>query len=311
MIYGNSDFSYEPVAGWGTSVQALNVHEVAGVAVDGQDRLYLLSRNVPPVIVLDCEGTILEHWGEDIFHRAHGMTLAENGSIYGVDDGNHAVYRFSPDHHLELVLGTPGIPSDTGYTGSVQDVLPRSAGPFNRPTRLAIGPDGCIYVSDGYGNARVHKFRPDGILLKSWGMPGDGAGQFRLPHGIACGSDGTVYVCDRMNHRIQLFTPEGRYLTEWRNLHRPSDILIHDNVAYIAECKRTATFDEGPSRVSILDLKGNVLARLESGQEPEAGQPYRCAHGIAVDSRGDIYIGEVSKKYDDTFLGIKKYRKKA
>src|SRR5262249_57949664 len=88
----------------------------------------------------------------------------------------------------------------------------RAAGPFNYPTNLALSPAGEMYVTDGYGNARVHKFAPDGRLLLSWGEPGAGPGQFHLPHGVAVDAEGTVYVADRENSRVQLFTPGGEYL---------------------------------------------------------------------------------------------------
>src|SRR3989441_6701975 len=87
------------------------------------------------------------------------------------------------------------------YPLSLHDALPiypltvsRPAGPFNRPTNLAVGPQGDLYVSDGYGNCRVHRFSPTGDLKQSWGVPGTGPGQFYLPHGIAVAADGRVFV---------------------------------------------------------------------------------------------------------------------
>src|SRR4051812_37411891 len=101
-----------------------------------------------------------------------------------------------------MTIGTPGLASDTGYDRSVKGqhaknaTIKKSGPPFNRPTRLAVAPNGDLYVSDGYGNARVHRFSGEGRLLKSWGDPGAGAGQFMVAHGIGLDADGRVLVAD-------------------------------------------------------------------------------------------------------------------
>jgi sugar lactone lactonase YvrE len=96
-----------------------------------------------------------------------------------------------------------------------------SGKPFCRCTHSALAPNGDIYVSDGYGNAAVHKFSPDGKLLKSWGTPATGPGEFNLPHNICCDAGGWVYVADRENDRVQIFDENGRYETQIVNMHRP------------------------------------------------------------------------------------------
>ena len=83
-----------------------------------------------------------------------------------------------------------------------------------RCTHTALSPQGDIYVSDGYANARVHKYSPDGKLLFSWGEPGTDPGQFNLVHNIACDDEGWVYVADRENHRVQVFDSNGKYETQ-------------------------------------------------------------------------------------------------
>ena len=83
--------------------------------------------------------------------------------------------------------------------------ITQGGGPFNHPTNLALGPGGEMYVADGYGNCRVHKFSPEGELLHSWGEPGEGPGQFNLPHGVGVDRSGRVAVADRENDRVQFF----------------------------------------------------------------------------------------------------------
>lgn len=312
MVYGMGDFKYECVENWGIEVKKRwNVKEAAGITVDNQDRIYLLTRTDPPVVILDKEGSVLDAFGSGIFVRAHGMFRDAGGTIYGVDDGGHAVYRFGADKNLISTWGAKGVPSDTGCEGKNYKTIKRAAGPFNYPTRLVTDKDGYVYVTDGYGNARVHKFDRNGNLIKSWGEPGEGPGQFNLPHGIAIDEEGILYVADRQNHRIQLFTTEGEYIAAWNNFHRPSDIWIDRNgILYVAECRRTSNWNDTPSRVSILERTGRLLSQLwdsESSYEEELGS--RCAHGLCVDSEGSLYVAEVGKKLSESFFGVKKYRR--
>ena len=94
------------------------------------------------------------------------------------------------------------------------------------PTGLAEAPDGSLYVSDGYGNRRVHRFAPDGTHLHSWGGPGQGAGLFAEVHYVAVAPDSRVFVTDRDNAVVQVFTADGEYLASWTEFDRPSDIAI-------------------------------------------------------------------------------------
>jgi len=310
MLYGRGTFQYKCVENWGYEVkERWNVKECAGITVDEDDHIYLLTRVVPPVIILDRDGHVLDYFGEDIFVRAHGMYRDHDGTIYGVDDGGHAVYQFSPEKELIRTWGNRGVPSDTGCVGKDYKTIQHAAGPFNYPTRLVTDKDGNVYVTDGYGNARVHKFTHDGQLIKSWGAPGEGPGQFNLPHGIAIDEEGILYVADRQNHRVQLFTTEGEYIASWNGFHRPSDIWVDRNgILYVAECKRTSEWTNTPSRISILDRTGKLLAQLgdnDSIYDIELGS--RCAHGLCVDSEGSLYVTEVGKKLNDSFFGLRKY----
>jgi hypothetical protein len=160
-----------------------------------------------------------------------------------------------------------------------------------------------MYVSDGYGNARIHKFSADGRLLFSWGEPGAGPGQFQVPHGIAVDRQGTVYVADRENSRLQLFTPAGNYVSEWTDVARPSQIFVGENDdVYVAELGFQAgmwpgttplTADAPGGRVSIFNGHGQLKARWGGGESPCAAGDFFAPHDVWVDSRGDIYISEV------------------
>ncbi len=114
--------------------------------------------------------------------------------MFLTDDGGHFVRQVTLDGKVLLELGVPGKPAPY-----------MSGEPFHRCTHTALSPKDEIYVSDGYGNSRVHKYSPDGKLLMSWGEPGTGEGEFNIVHNICCDADGWVYVADRENHRVQVF----------------------------------------------------------------------------------------------------------
>jgi len=277
------------LADWQEQLPAgLSHKEVADVCVDGEQRVFLYGRYDHAVYAYDREGAFLRSWGKEIFGRSHGITAGPDGSIYCVDDGAHAVRKFSPNGELLLTLGTPEVPAETGYDGRDSDTIRCSAGPFNRCTSLAVAPNGDLYVADGYGNARVHRFSARGELLRSWGEPGRGPGQFRIPHGIYVLPDGRVLVADRENHRIQFFDPEGTFLEEWTDLQRPCAIDVDaDGRIYVAEL----IWEDRPGRVSVFDRGGRLLARWgEHGHEPGK---FIAPHGIAVDAKGDVYVAEV------------------
>ncbi|HEX4892307.1 MAG TPA: peptidyl-alpha-hydroxyglycine alpha-amidating lyase family protein [Hyphomicrobiaceae bacterium] len=294
VILGQGEHKYKVIENWAKLPDGWEFMDVGAVAVDSKDRVYVFNRGEHPMIVFDREGNFIKSWGEGVFKRAHGLHIDSNDILYCTDDGDHTVRKCTTDGKVLLTLGVPGKPAPF-----------MSGEPFHRCTHTALSPKDEIYVSDGYGNACVHKFSPDGKLLKTWGETGTGPGQFNLVHNVVTDADGWVYVADRENHRVQVFDGNGKYETEWRNLHRPCAL-------YCACGKGTTrpTFfvgELGPGmpvnlkytnlgpRISIVDAQGNLISRLGGTEGPgvETGR-FMAPHGLAVDSRGDIYLGEVS-----------------
>src|SRR5262249_8024461 len=187
---------------------------------DSQDRVYVFARGPRPVLVFERDGTPVTSWGAGVFVRPHGLFVGPDDTVWCTDDHDHTVRAFTREGRLLRTLGTSRRPSDTGATSIDSRTIRRAGPPFHYPPTLAVGPGGDLYVSDGYGNARVHRFAPDGRLLQSWGEPGSGPGQFHVPHGLAVDQDGTVYVADRENSRLQLFTAGGVYRGEWTDVAR-------------------------------------------------------------------------------------------
>jgi DNA-binding beta-propeller fold protein YncE len=306
MIVGQGAYRYEVVENWEQLPSGWTHLDVAGVATDSQDRVYVFNRSEHPVIVYDRDGTFLDAWGDTtLYPRAHGITIV-NDEVYLVDAADQTVRKCTLDGKVLLTLGTPGQVTDTGYRANVPSnltTIAQSAGPFNVPTRLSVGPNGDLYIADGYGNARVHRFTAAGELLQSWGDPGTGPGQFNLVHSVSVHQDGRVFVCDRENDRVQIFGATGEHLATWTNVTRPGDLFIGaDGTIYIGEMGWEQGLpnmaghimeEDRPSRLTVRDPDGNILSTWGS-IDPCANDGFSAPHGMWVDSRGDIYVGEVT-----------------
>ena len=155
MIYGYGEYRYERVKDWGKNFPVeWGLNSVPGIYVDSRDRVYIMSRSTPPMIVCDKEGNVLDTWGEGILNRPHGMYMDEKDRIYIVDGEVHAAYIFNAEKEILMTLGEKGKKSDTGAVMKNFYTVQRSAGPFNYPTHLTRGKDGSLFATDGYGNAR-------------------------------------------------------------------------------------------------------------------------------------------------------------
>ena len=302
-VVGKGDLRYIPSVDWCRLPPGQELGEVVGVATDSQDRVFLFTRTPDRVLVLNREGQFLHAWGEGQFKWPHGITIGPDNAVY-CTDLDHTVRKFTPDGKLLLTLGESGRPSDTGANSVDYREIRRPAGPFNFPTNVALAADGSIYVSDGYGNARIHKFSAEGRLLASFGEPGSESGQFHVAHGIAIDRSGVIYVADRENSRIQLFTPDGQFIEQWGDVARPCEVVIDpaDRV-FVAELgyqagmfpgNKPPTEDATGGRVSVFSSGGTLLARWGGGRRPCVAGDFFAPHDICIDSRGDVYVSEVN-----------------
>lgn len=272
IIVGSGKFTYRVTETWAKLPDGWKFTQVAGIAIDSSDRVYVFNRSEHPMMIFDNNGNFINSWGEGMFVTPHGICLSEDKYIFLADSGNHTVKKFTLDGKLLMTLGTENIPGEDGK-------------PFNKPTDVSVSPSGHIYVSDGYGNRCVHRFDSEGKLIISWGNSGDEPGHFALPHGIFAHRNGNIYVADRENHRIQIFSSEGEFIDQWKaDFNMPCTVFIdeEDNV-YIPELRY---------RMSIMNLKGELMVRWGGVESREPGK-FIAPHTACVDSYGNLYVGEV------------------
>ncbi len=264
--------------------------EVVAAATTKAGNILVFHRGAHPIMEFDAHGKFLRSWGDGMISEgkvtrvepkdrapgasgytavygppgcyscgAHSVRVDPEGNIWIVDAGAHAVYKMDAEGRVILQLGVKG---ESGVDSSH----------FNLPTDVAFAPNGDIYVSDGYGSARVVKFSADGKYLLRWGKRGTGPGEFGLPHNLVVDARGRVYVTDRDNRRIQVFDPQGKFLDQWEDVGGVSTLFM--------------TKDQHIWTGGILrNLRGGVLARLP-------GNP--GGHGTTVTESGDVFIAQLS-----------------
>ncbi len=289
---GSGEYVYETSGeDWGNLQPDATYKEATAVVVDAKDNVFVFNRGTHPMIVFNSDGDIQDTWGHGEFTNPHGVTIGPDGSVYTVDNGDHTVKKFTPkgEKLSEIQAQHPA--------------KEMSGDPFCRPAHLAIdAKTGNMLVADGYSNARVHKYDPEGRLIMSWGESGTGPGQFNIVHNLIVDDDGLVYVADRENQRVQVFDTEGKFVTQWNDMSRVAAICMDaegdDPLIYLGEyfCgigSNTMGTNLGP-RVSVMNRNGDVLARVGTDSFGDEPGRFYSPHGIAVDSKGDLYVAEVS-----------------
>ncbi len=319
----NQEVRFELVPNWEKCPEGEEYahQDVAAVACDSADRVYLHTRKRDQVMVYDEDGNYLTHWGHGQFKRAHGLTIRDD-VIYATDDMDSVIRVFDLDGTFKWMLGEPGVTTDTGYGGPRgrkpeihhNEFVERAMGPFNCCCNVAVAANGDIFVADGYGNARIHHFDKDGKLLNSWGDVGTEPGQFHLPHGIALDNEENVIVCDRENDRLQFFDRQGNFLKLWEDVLRPTDVTVDkDGLIYVSELWRPVEPGQGsfrngfsdedlPGRVTVFHPDGTIAARWGAdSQNRSAPGNFIAPHGLAVDSKGSLYVAEVAGSFGGGF----------
>jgi DNA-binding beta-propeller fold protein YncE len=301
-------FVYEPID------FEIQMKGCGDAAVDSQGRIFAVS--IPqPVTIFSQAGKILERWSEDCCGCAHGVYIDEADFVYIVDSDRHTLLKFTPKGDVVFEVGTRGRGSDTGVENGNFKTIKRGAPPFNAPSKVTVSKRGEIFVTDGYGNARIHRFSAEGKLLASWGEPGNAPGQFHLPHGVGVDDENRVYVADRENNRVQIFDTEGKVLNIWNDVKRPDGICVRGELVYVAELGHVAyidnvffePYDNAPwSCVRVFDTKGREVTRFGGSDPWEPGNMY-SAHGANLDREGNLYIADSGLPDGPAPEGSKRY----
>jgi sugar lactone lactonase YvrE len=296
-----SDFVTMPAGRKMGSTNAINI--------DAKGNIWVFERcganscadsTVDPILEFDPSGKLIQSFGAGKFVFPHAIEFDHDGNLWIVDAGvvenvkGSQIFKYSPDGHLLLALGKPGIRG----TNTSKDL-------FNEPSDIAIAPNGDLYVADGHiaaeSNRRIVHLTKDGKFIEQWGTPGKGPGQFDNPHSIALDSAGRVFVGDRSNNRIQIFSPHGKFITEWRQFGRPSGVRIRNDVLYVAdsESRNNAPgqygFNPGYHRgIRIGSVKDGVVTAFIPDAKPNNAASF--PEGITVDKDGVIWGASIGDR---------------
>ena len=247
------------------TANAASLGIVSSVAADRNGVIYALQRGdkADPVIAVNREGQVHRSWGKGMFTVPHSVRIDPAGNVWTVDAGSSMILKFSPEGKklAEISVGELATGQNCAF--------PTLCG----TTDITFAPGGRLFISDGYGNARILEYTAEGKRVKTWGQKGSAPGEFRIPHGIA--NDGQVlYVADRENARIQRFDFDGRYLGEWTHLGRPFALKMEGGALWVALMTleaggpqvgaKTQSARPSPWIVKVDPASGKVLGQVES-----------------------------------------------
>jgi DNA-binding beta-propeller fold protein YncE len=274
-----------------------------------------LGTKANPVHHFDESGKELKSFGGGMFVWPHGIHVDRDGNVWvtdarvataeelqkfpGEDKKGSVVVKFSPDGQVLMTLGKPGV------KGNPPEAL-------TEPSDVLTDPgNGDIYVAESHTNVedpalvgRISVFDRDGKFLRIIGKTGSGPGEFRTPHMLKFDSQGRLIVADRHNHRIQILTKDGKYVSEYHEFSRPSGLAIDGNdTIYVADSESTARVHPGWQRgIRIGSLKDGKVTTFVAPHKTETPDG-AMGEGIAIDAAGNLYTAEA------TVRGVTKYVK--
>jgi peptidylamidoglycolate lyase len=254
--------------GWAQLPQGTNWNgNTTWITADGKGNVVVLVRTAPYFRVFTRDGKFVKAFGDDgLFESAHSVTIDPQGSLWVTDSAAHVVHKFSPDGRLLMTLGKKGAAGDN-----------TSRELFNQPNHVAIAPNGDIYVSDGYVNARVVHFSSQGQFVRIiGGIKGSQPGQLQLPHGVALDSRGRILVNDSDNQRVSVFDKEGKFIETWPYPSRGGIHVAADDTVYVSDVN-----------VGIVNMvkNGKLIGSVSADR----------AHGMGIDTDGSIYVSGASR----------------
>jgi sugar lactone lactonase YvrE len=289
VLLGDGKHKYEWITGWAKLPDGLkycgSTH--GNVQVDSKDNVYFNTDTDNAVMVFDPEGKHLRSFGKE-YRGAHGMWIRKDGDqevLWLCSLGRSEVVKMTLGG--EVLLTIP-FPEKSGVYKEKKEY---------KPTGVTVGPNGDVYVGDGYGKSWCHRFSAKGEYLSSWNGEKGQAGKFSTPHGMCLdlrGAEPRIIVADRGNHRLQVFTLECEYVSVVNEgLRSPCTAYIHGEDIVVPDLQ---------GRITLLDKENKLIAHLGENEDkkkqgnfnvkPEDwkdGQ-FTAPHGAAWDSKGDLYV---------------------
>ena len=323
--------AFEVDASWPAIPNNWVLGEVSSIAVDPQDRVWVLHRPAsipaaqrasaaPPVLQFDAAGKLLASWGGpadgyDWPDREHGISVDAKGFVWISGNGgwpkpagegrtDDMILKFTPAGKLVLQIGARGKSTGNGDQANVH----QPADTFMH------APTNELFVADGYGNQRVVVFDADsGRFKRAWGAFGnpppaamtanppqsappnaDAPPQFGLVHAVKVSNDGVVYVADRTYRRVQTFTLDGKFIREVK-LAADGDVApVPAGFAFSPDAKQQYLYvvDSGPMRVVVFDRLALTQIGAIGMRGPKPGE-FDIVHHMAADSKGNLYTAEI------------------
>jgi DNA-binding beta-propeller fold protein YncE len=257
----------------------MKLEAVSGVATDLAGNVLVFHRGRSPILVFTSAGKFLRSFGGELFDSTHGLRCDSAGNLWTTDNKNHTVVKLGPAGEVLLTLGERNVKGETERL-------------FDRPADVAAASNGDVFIADGYGNSRVVRLDGSGKFQAAWGKKGQGISEFNLPHAIRIDSKGLVYVGDRENDRVQVFTPEGKFVRKFGGFAPFGLHITADDKLFVA--------DGRANKVLVMTLEGRVLNEWgKLGSEPGN---FNLPHGITVDSDGAVYVTEIRGKRVQKFV---------
>ncbi|MFZ0593113.1 MAG: peptidyl-alpha-hydroxyglycine alpha-amidating lyase family protein [Bryobacteraceae bacterium] len=319
------EIPYDSVPDFLKLPDGLYLGEVAGVAVNSQRHVFVLSRGnttgpaygaaATQLLEFGPGGEYIREIGRNLYawSFAHAVRVDKDDNVWVIDKGSDMIVKFNPQGRVAMLFGRKKEASDEndGPWTHVKPPRPAVDGEFRQPTDVTWDREGSIFISDGYINSRVAKFDKNGDWVKQWGQPGNGPGEFNTPHNIASDSEGNLYVADRGNRRIQVFDPNGQFLRQmtidvaappdakpWMGPRPgPGTSATMQPGAPWAICitpgptQYLYASDGFPGRIYKLTLDGKVLGMF--GRSGRQLKQFGWIHEIACPSENEIYAAEL------------------
>lgn len=297
LVTGNGEWTYEFVPEWGSLPAGTQFGGTHGaIATDKAGHVYVSTQSETGVLVYDANGKLLKTIAHE-YPEVHAI-------FYAVEGGDEVFYTV-------VQKGTPKenwlvVKMKTDGTVLQKITAPAEAG-FKTPnewriTSIVVGPDGSIFVANGYGDSRIFRFDKQGNYKASFTRKGSGDGECNCSHGLAVDTryeQPLLLVCDRENHRLSHYDFDGKFVANvTEHLRRPCQVSFHGDYALVSELEGRATIlDKNNVPVAFLGDNPQRAQWANYGLKPSEipTAVFSAAHGCFIDEQANVYVSDWNK----------------